>query len=661
MQEKNEKTPQPETRSAPVLNGPAGAFQKESHSSRLKEGQEALQAWFSVPPGPRELDLRYAPEQAFALPKTLASILFSALKLKNLIPVFEGIEPIDPSRTAAENAKYFSDKGLANMGIGIKVDGIPLDQIPKDGPLVVVSNHPFGGPEGMALMSALLPVRPDLKVLINSVLGVFPDLRPCSLPLDILSGKSSSVARNIASMRWAQNHLDQGGALGFFPSGTVSHWQRGKGVVDPEWQPTVARFAQRANAPVLPVFFHGRNGFFFNLLGLIHPMLRTLLLPREMLAKKGTDMHLTVGRVIDPATLNLLGTAEARTAYMRMRSYALTDISPTGQAAAPQPARPMEPVAAPHAPEAVAKAFAALPEEALLLREGDYAIYSVRGGQSPLLLEELGSLREATFRLVGEGSGKARDIDMYDDKYHHLLLWNEKDQVLVGAYRLGKVQEILAEHGASGLYTTSLFRMSDEFFRRYGNALELGRAVVHPQYQREYAPLMLLWKGIGRFLLRHDDIHCLFGPVSLSLDYAPASLRTAVDYLREQCGSAELANLVKGRILPDRLLSFSAEIPLPDSINYNGLVALVRDIEGGRGIPILFKHYLKLGGKIGAFHLDTAFNTLDAFLLMDLVHSPKNMLQRYMTPEGAEAFLARWGAVEQYSQDDASGSPDADA
>ncbi len=613
----------------------------DERRSREKIGQEALADWFSIKNGVRELDLKYVPKEALSLPKWLSTVLFKALRLGALIPVQENIEPPDTSLEPWEIAKRFTDKGLANMGITIEADGQPLDSVPKDGPLIVVSNHPFGGLDGMALMSALLPVRKDMRVLVNTALGIFPDLRPACYPLDILSSSSSAVAGNVVSLRMAQAHLDGGGCLAFFPGGTVSHWRKGKGIVDPEWQMTVARFARKTGAAVLPVFFHGRNTILFNLLGLIHARMRTILLPREMLKKSGSAIRLTVGRPIDPTTLKLLGTPEAMTAYMRMRCYALQDASLSS--GGDLPPRDMEPVAAPHEPEKVARAFAELPDDALLLREDDWCVYTIRGGQHPFLLEELGSLREATFRLVGEGSGKARDLDIYDDKYHHLLLWHAKDKRLVGAYRLGKVQEILGEQGQAGLYTTTLFKMNDEFFRRFGNALELGRAVIHPQYQREYSPLLLLWKGIGRFLTRHEDVHCLFGPVSLSLDYAPASLRAAAEYLREQCGSAELANLVKGRKLPDRMLrSKKADMPLPDNINYNGLVALIRDIEGGRGIPILFKHYLKLGGKIGAFHLDTAFNTLDAFLLMDLVDSPKNMLQRYMSPEGAEAFLERW-------------------
>lgn len=593
---------------------------------------EALQLWMERT-ATRDIDTRFLPKSLFSLPKSLSKPLANLLGINALLPVNASIAPdLSP--------KEFAQKGLDALGVTIETDGFFEEMVPRHGSLIVVANHPFGGIDGMALIAKLLELRPDTKFLVNVALGIFSDLRQCCLPLDVLSGDKTSMGLNMASLRLANAHLQKGGAVVFFPSGTVSHWQWGKGVTDPQWQITPARFAIRHQSPVLPIFFHGSNSFSFNAIGMLHPLLRTLLLPREMLKSRGRTIKMTAGRLIDPSTLKVLGQPEAITAYFRMRCYALE--TEKTQAAPLEAQRSMEPVAEPHAPEALAQQFAGLPPECLLLQEGNYAVYCIKSGQSPLLLEELGSLRESTFRLVGEGSGKSRDLDIYDARYYHMLLWNKKDQCLVGAYRLGKVQEILCSHGASSLYTASLFHMNKKFFRRYANSVELGRALVHPRYQREYAPLMLLWKGIGRFVNLHEDVHCLFGPVSLSLDYAPVSLRTAVEYLKEQCGNAELAKLVRGRYFPDKLFSPAKEFPLPEHIGYNDLVTLVRDIEGGRGIPILFKHYLKLGGKIGAFHMDATFNTLDAFLLMDLVDSPRFMLERYMGKEAAATFLARW-------------------
>ena len=591
-----------------------------------------LQQWMDVTPGsPRALDLRYLPKSLLSLPKPLAACLARLLSINTLLPVHNNQPPIGTAQT-------FSQGTLDGLGISLELDENFDQQIPREGPLVIVANHPFGGIDGVALMARLLLARPDTKLLVNLVLGIFQDLRQSCLPLDILSNTPEARSLNMGSLRLAASHLHHGGAVMFFPSGTVSHWQFRKGITDPEWQTTPARFAMRHNAPMLPIYFHGNNSLLFNVAGLAHPMMRTLLLPHEMAARQGKTIKITVGRVVDQATYRFLGTPETVTAYLRMRCYALAD----SRQQATDTARSMEPLAEPYAPEKVAEAILSLPEDCFMLREGDYAIYCLKGHQSPLLMEELGALREHTFRLAGEGSGKSRDLDEFDERHYHIILWHEKDRKIVGAYRMGKISEILASHGPDGLYTSSLFTMNKEFFRRYEHSLELGRAVVHPLYQREYAPLMLLWKGIGQFLVRHEDIRCLFGPVSLSLDYATPSLLTAMEYFKEQCGSPHLATMVKGRYFPKRLFKSKVEFPLPDTLNYNGLVALVRDIEGGRGIPILFKHYLKLGGKIGAFHVDTAFNTMDAFLLMDLSQSPRFMLERYMTKQGAAQFLSRF-------------------
>lgn len=614
---------------------------KETPSSQKKS--DALEQWMSHD-GTRDLDTRFLPQSIFRIPKWIASPLANLLGITSLVPINK---PIPANLPADEFAKA----GLDGLGISVEADEDLEKKVPKKGPLIIVSNHPFGGVDGMALMTKILPLRPDAKFLVNVALGIFKDLRRCCLPLDVLSGSRESMKLNMASLRAAAQLLQEGGCVVFFPSGTVSHWQWSKGITDPEWQPTPARFAVRYHAPVLPIFFHGRNSLTFNAAGVIHPILRTLLLPREMLKSKGKTLTFTVGRLIDPSTLKVLGTNDAITAYFRMRTYALESEKISIPQAVDEE-RPMEPVAPSHPAEVLEKEFARLPKECLLVKEGDWSIYCVKGGQSPLLLEELGSLRESTFRLVGEGSGKSRDLDIYDDLYYHMLLWNKKDKCLVGAYRLGKVQEILLSHGSEGLYTTSLFQMNKKFFRRYANAVELGRALVHPNYQKEYAPLLLLWKGIGRFIVQNEDVHCLFGPVSLSLDYTPASLSTAVEYLKEQCGSLELSSMVRGRYFPEKIFRSSKEFPLPKGIGYNDLVTLVRDIEGGRGIPVLFKHYLKLGGKIGAFHMDTTFNTLDAFLLMDLVDSPRFMLERYLGKEGTAAFFDRWATKSTEDDED---------
>jgi putative hemolysin len=127
-------------------------------------------------------------------------------------------------------------------------------------------------------------------------------------------------------------------------------------------------------------------------------------------------------------------------------------------------------------------------------------VYCAEAGAIPHLLDEIGRLREITFRAVGEGTGHARDLDSFDDHYEHLFIWNRKREEVVGAYRVGRVDEIRRRAGTRGLYTASLFRYRSPFFQLLGPTLELGRSFVRPEAQRSFAPLLLLWKGIGEYL-----------------------------------------------------------------------------------------------------------------------------------------------------------------
>lgn len=584
--------------------------------------QTHMAAWNMPLPKPEHLDVASLPQWFFSLPRPLAALLLRATHGGELLQLLAAMPP-------CASALDFCANALNLLGVKTQYPDFSA-LVPKEGPLVIVSNHPLGFLDGLALMHALLPHRPDLKALVNSMLSLFPALNRQFLPLDILNKDREARTRNMGILRRANAHLQSGGALACFPAGAVSHWQWGKGVVDPPWQAGAASLARRNGAAVLPLFIAGGNSGTFNMAGLIHPLLRTLMLPRELHKKRGETIRIRCEGLVNPDVFEPLQNSEALTAYLRRRCYALAPASP-GHEGAPAPApRCIAPVALPIPPQRMRQALAALPQEALLLREGGYSLYCVHGRQSSLLLAELGSLREYTFRLVGEGSGQSRDVDIFDYGYYHLLLWHENDARLAGAYRIGNTREILAEQGPQGLYTTTLFRMKKEFFQKYGNSLELGRAVVHPAYQREYFPLLLLWKGIGRFILREGNIRSLFGPVSLSLDYSPLAIAFAMHYLQTRHGCPKLAGMVRGGIVPKAADTESMAVWLRKEMTYNECNTVIKDIEGGRGLPILFKQYLKLGGKIGAFHRDIAFNTLDAFLCIDLAEMPGAMLERYM-------------------------------
>ncbi len=584
-----------------------------------------------------ELTLDFIPPGLKRVLTPIKTPLLHISKLHRLFTMYGGM-------TQRSNPLDFAREALDILDVRVKLKGEGFDSIPRSGPLVVVSNHPFGALEGLVLMATLLPVRPDMQFLANFLLGIIPELKSTVIDVDPFNTREAR-SKNIKGLRTAISHVEGGGSLAVFPSGEVSHLQPAhRGIMDPQWNRNVARIIRKTGADVLPLYFHGRNSLMFNLMGLMHPMARTALLPRELLKKRGKSIKLSVGRIIPASVLNGpngLASEDDITNYLRVRSYALRQqdqrrIFPLPFVRkAPEPM----PIALPRPKASLLIELDELPEEQVLLRENGYTVFEARAFQMPNMLHELGRLREATFRPVGEGSGRDLDLDPFDYEYDHIILWNDADRQIAGAYRLGQVDRITHTSGSKGLYCSSLFKFKKEFFSTFGNSVELGRAIVHPDYQRDYNPLMLLWKGIGQYVLRRPGLRYLFGPCSLPLVFSPYTLATTVRYLNTHHTDSELAALVTGRKLPKlkNPKGVTEDIDI-SRLSFPGLNGLIKDMEDGRSLPILFKHYLKLGGKIGAFHVDSTFGTLDAFLLIDLMDAPANMLGRYMGKAAAAAF-----------------------
>jgi putative hemolysin len=181
----------------------------------------------------------------------------------------------------------------------------------------------------------------------------------------------------------------------------------------------------------------------------------------------------------------------------------------------------------------------------------------------------------------------------------------------------------------------------------------LGRSFVRPEYQRQYAPLLLLWKGIGQYVARRPEALVLFGAVSVSNDYSEISRRLIVRYFETRQRDAELARLVRSR-RPFRKLLVEWEV--------DSLVQLARDPEelgapimdlepDGKGLPVLLRQYCRLGGKMLAFSVDPRFaNALDGMILVDLRDSERALLDRYMGKETAARVLAQAGGCRKFAQ-----------
>ncbi|MBN2433138.1 MAG: lysophospholipid acyltransferase family protein [Acidobacteria bacterium] len=550
---------------------------------------------------------------------------------------------------ARRSGAQFLDLALTELNVRHEVSTGDLSNLPASGPGVVVSNHPFGGVEGMILLRLLLSIRPDVRVLANYMLQAIPDLREHLISVDPF-GRPDSARKNVAALKTAVRWLKDGHLLVVFPAGEVSHFNwRNRRVEDPVWHSSIARIVRLAAVPVIPVFFAGRNNAAFQLAGLVHPMLRTVLLPRQLLNKQGTVIRLRVGTAISPRKISEISGDEHLGHYLRFRTYLLGSamnrrrpaLSPLRRVVRP---RTPPPVIAALNPAVMAEEIRTLPERQTLLKsEGCQVVYA-RAAQIPTVLQEIGRLREITFRAAGEGTGEAVDLDRFDDHYLHLFVWNQARQEIVGAYRLGQTDRILKRRGLAGLYTHNLFRFRPGLLRQLGPALEMGRSFVRAEYQKSYAPLLLLWKGIGHYVARHPRYKVLFGPVSIASDYHSVSRRLMVAFLQLNNFLPDLASLVS----PPHPLRPRAVAGLKPGLadawpkDIDELSTWISDVEAdGKGIPILLKQYLKLGGKLLSFNVDPDFNdALDGLIMVDLTRTEPRILKRYMSAEGLEQFLA---------------------
>ena len=541
---------------------------------------------------------------------------------------------------------------LRGMNMAVEVSDQDLAQIPAEGPVILVSNHPFGGIEGVVLMDILRRARPDYKVMANYILGAIPEMRKDFIFVNPF-GSAAAARQNIRPLLESVRWLKEGHAIGVFPAGEVSSIDLKRRLVrDPPWSETIAGLARKTGATVVPMHFCGRNPALFQLAGLVHPRLRTALLPRMTVRQKRRTITAFIGKPIPPAEVARSASDAELTSLMRFRSYALEGRAPDRKKffrlpRRKPPAGKVEEIISETPASEVEKAVAALPEGSFMLSGSGLEVYMAALAPDNPLMREIGRLREITFRAVGEGTGRRTDVDVYDPHYRHLFLWDPKAKLVVGAYRLGLVPEILPRFGVDGLYSHSLFRYSRKLLDKCGPCIEMGRSFVRPEYQRAFAPLMMLWKGIGAFIARNPSYISLFGPVSISASYRDESRNLLLRSLRLSNFAGELARFVRPPRPPRR--GRRAEWKGKD---YESLVAntdlvgsVISDLEGDKkGIPVLVKQYLKLGGRILAFNVDPDFgDCVDGLILVDLRHTDPKVRAHYMGADADARFRAFHG------------------
>lgn len=542
----------------------------------------------------------------------------------------------------------FVSKCMEYLRLRPRVSAEDMSRIPKTGPIVVVANHPFGAIDGILLSWILLQVRPDVKVMVNYVLYRIPQLRDICISVDPFGGENATT-KNLGAMRDSLRWVKNGGLLAAFPAGEVAHRTfTDPEITDSQWNPTIAKIVRRTGAAVLPVYFDGHNGRLFQWLGLVHPRLRTAMLPRAVFEKQGQEIEMRIGNVLSARKIaefesdtEALGFLRRRTFLLQHRTAATPATKRLGNGKI-VPAR-QQPIDPPIDPSILALELAGLSAEHLLVEHDEFRVFYAHARQIPQTMLEIGRLREITFRATGEGTGHSTDLDRFDRDYLQLFIWHPRHRQIVGAYRLGQTDVILPAQGKKGLYTSTLFDYKTELLAQLGPALEMGRTFVRTEYQRSFAPLLLLWKGIGRYCVRNPRYKNLFGPVSISNTYQSVSRQLMVQFLKAHHLLTGLSSLVRPRnpFREERVNGWDAQSVKTMVRKSDDLSSMVSELEPDhKGIPILLKQYLKMGAKMLSFNRDPDFSdVVDGLIVVDLTCTEPRLLEKYMTHAGYAAYM----------------------
>ena len=549
------------------------------------------------------------------------------LGLNKFNAIYESIEN--------ESGYSFAAKFFENYNVKYAVETEQLQNIPAKGSVIIIANHPTGMLDGLIMLDILLKTRPDVKLMGNPLLKRLVPVQSYFIEMDPFD---KDRPKNISGIKTSLEHLQAGGLLMMFPAGEVSTWHSGFSVKDKTWSLGIIKIIRHANVSVVPVFLGGKNSFLFHFLGTIHPLLRTVQLPRELVNKKNKTIPLVIGAPISPARTKTLTTNTKYADFLRNNIYLLKKaMATTPSKNIKTTDKQQKEIVVSQNMEWIKSEIEQLRKTYLLFEQNTMSVFFAPSTQIQHIIQEIGRLREITFREIGEGTYLEIDLDEYDKYYWQLFIWDNKNNQIVGGYRLGMGAEIAPEYGRKGFYTHSLFRLSPKMDPVLKTTIELGRSFIIKEYQRNLISLLLLWRGILTILLTYKQYHYLMGPVSISNEYKEISKSLIVNYIKNNHFEKELSSWVKPRNKPSKRARKWVQKYIKNVNHIDLLDKLVLDIENNqRGVPILIKKYLQINGKVLSFNIDKDFNNvLDALMLLDISKLPESTLAM-LTKENAE-------------------------
>ncbi|AGC76928.1 putative hemolysin [Nonlabens dokdonensis] len=536
---------------------------------------------------------------------------------------------------------------LEDLQIEFEIPEEDLRRIPKNNAFITISNHPLGGIDGILLLKLLLERRPDYKIIANFLLHRIEPLKPFIMPVNPFEDRKDAKSSTAGFMQ-AIRHLKNDFPLGVFPAGEVSTYRDGKLVVDKKWEESAMKLIQRAEVPVIPIYFHAKNSRMFYRLAKINDVFRTAKLPSELLSQKHRVIKVRIGNPISVKAQKEHESLEDFTDFLRKKTYMLS--KPYDKEVKKLSDLPKT-IKIPKAPKKIAattdqksliKEVDALREmgDKRLLESKNYEVFLSQKEHIPNVLAELGRLREITFRAIGEGTNQPTDLDKYDNYYHQMFLWDRDANCIAGAYRMGMGSQISKAYGLEGFYLNELFKFEPELHKMMSESIEMGRAFIIKEYQQKPMPLFLLWKGIVHCTLRFPEHKYLIGGVSISNKFSNFSKSLMIEFMKSNYYDPYIAQY----ITPKQDFKVKLEDADKDFIfdesaaDLNKFDKIIDELEPNElRLPVLIKKYVKQNAKVVAFNVDPLFNNaVDGLMYIRIADLPESTVKPVMEEFQAE-------------------------
>jgi len=534
---------------------------------------------------------------------------------------------------------------LEEFEIKFEIPEEDLRRIPKSGAFITISNHPLGGIDGILLLKLLLEHRTDYKIMANFLLHRIEPLKPYVMPVNPFESRKD-VKSSMGGFKSALMHLKEGQPLGIFPAGEVSTYKDEKLVVDKPWEVAAMKLIKKANVPVVPIYFHAKNTKLFYRLAKMSDTLRTAKLPSELLTQKERVIKVRIGRPINIKDQAEHESLEDYTNFLRRKTYMLGNAFEKKKLLENIPKnlkfpKPPKKIAQPVSVSMLESEISNLKaNDKRLLQSKNYEVYLAEAERIPNIIQEIGRLREITFREVGEGTNNPIDLDKFDAYYHHMFLWDNDAKKLAGAYRMGLGSQIFEKYGIDGFYLQDLFRFEPELFPMMSKSIEMGRAFITKEYQMRPMPLFLLWKGIVHTTLRYPEHKYLIGGVSISNKFSEFSKSLMIEFMKSNYYDPYIAQYIKPKKefkvkLKDADKDFVFDETEADLNKFDRIIDEVEP--GSLRLPVLIKKYVKQNAKVVAFNVDPLFNNaVDGLMYIRIADIPDSTVKPVMEEFQAE-------------------------